>query len=120
MNIENKTPTGSLRISSEVLITVARQATLEVEGVSEVTTGAYGVKRLITKTNYTMPIKVDIAEDTVSFAINIVVESGRKIPDIAVEIQRNVKEAVENMTSLKVDRVNVIVVGISGLEQENN
>lgn len=119
MDVENANPVGNLRISSEVLITITRLATLEVEGVLEVTTGASGVKKLITKTNYTKPIKITLEEDLAAIEINIVVENKRRIPDIALEIQKNVKNSIENMTSLKVDRVDVVVVGIGGKTEDS-
>lgn len=38
---------------------------------------------------------------------------GARIPDVAFEIQNRVKTAVENMTGLKVEEVNVHVQGVN-------
>ena len=120
MDVENKNPVGSLRISNEVIATVAKLATLEVEGVAEVSAGNTAVKKLITKTSYVKPIKITLADDTASLEISIIVKNGNRIPDVALEIQKNVKSAVENMTSLKVDRVDVVVSGIADALPEEN
>ena len=45
--------------------------------------------------------------------VNIIVEYGSRIPDVAFEIQNRVKKAVESMTGLKVEEVNVHVQGVS-------
>ena len=44
--------------------------------------------------------------------VNIIVEYGTRIPDVAFEIQNRVKKSVENMTGLKVVEVNVHVQGV--------
>ena len=43
----------------------------------------------------------------------IIVEYGVRIPDVAFEIQNRVKKAVESMTGLKVEEVNVHVQGVN-------
>ena len=57
-------------------------------------------------------IKVDATETEAKIDVNIIVEYGTRIPDVAFEIQNRVKKAVENMTGLKVEEVNVHVQGV--------
>ena len=57
--------------------------------------------------------KVDVTENTAKIDVNIIVEYGSRIPDVAFEIQNRVKKAVENMTGLKVEEVNVHVQGVN-------
>ncbi|MCI8655089.1 MAG: Asp23/Gls24 family envelope stress response protein, partial [Clostridia bacterium] len=45
--------------------------------------------------------------------VNIIVEYGARIPDVAFEIQNRVKKAVEGMAGLKVSEVNVHVQGVN-------
>ena len=54
----------------------------------------------------------DVTENTAKIDVNIIVEYGSRIPDVAFEIQNRVKKAVENMTGLTVADVNVRVAGI--------
>ena len=58
-------------------------------------------------------IKVDVGEKETKIDVNIIVEYGTRIPDVAYEIQTKVKKAVETMTGLKVDEVNVHVQGVN-------
>ena len=58
-------------------------------------------------------IKADINENNAKIDVNIIVEYGSRIPDVAFEIQNRVKKAVESMTGLKVEEVNVHVQGVN-------
>ena len=55
---------------------------------------------------------MDKNENKVKIDVNIIVEYGTRIPDVAFEIQNRVKKAVENMTGLAVEEVNVHVQGV--------
>ena len=66
----------------------------------------------------TKGIKVDIAGQDVMIDINIMVYYGIRIPDIAFNIQSQVKKSVEAMTGLNVREVNVHVQGVK-IEEEN-
>ena len=58
-------------------------------------------------------IKVEVGEKETKIDVNIIVEYGTRIPDVAFEIQNRVKKAVESMTGLKVLEVNVHVQGVN-------
>ncbi len=73
-------------------------------GISEVLSG---------KKNLAKGIKVDVTEKETKIDVNIVVEYGTRIPDVAFEIQKRVKKAVETMTGLKVVSVNIHIQGIN-------
>lgn len=114
MEMENmyQTP-GSLKISQDVVASIAKFATLEIDGVESVSTGNLGVKGLLTKTNYTKPIKVELLDEVVNVEINVVVKHGVKIQQVAAAVQQNVKNAIQSMTGLAVARVDIVVAGIS-------
>ena len=73
-------------------------------GISEVFSG---------KKNLAKGIKADIEDGKAKLDVNIIVEYGSRIPDVAFEIQNRVKKAVENMTGLVVEEVNVHVQGVN-------
>ena len=79
---------GQVKISNDVVATIAGLAALEVEGV----------------------------ETNTTFTDKILKNNGVKIQieaEIALKIQENVKNTVETMTGLKVSQVNIHVQGIS-------
>jgi uncharacterized alkaline shock family protein YloU len=54
-------------------------------------------------------VGVEVGETEAAVDLDIVVEYGVSIPDLARSIQRNVKQAVQRMTGLDVVEVNVNV-----------
>ncbi len=116
---------NSIKISDDVVAVIAGVAVSEVPGVSGMAGGfAGGITEVLSgKKNLSKGIKVEVGEKETKIDVNIIVEYGTRIPDVAFEIQNRVKKAVETMTGLKVIEVNVHVQGvntdINNQEQEN-
>lgn len=104
---------GGLQISADVIAKIARLATLEVEGVKEISTGTAGVQGLFRKVNLQKPVSVQFTEDVADITVHIIVDYGCKIPPLCEKIQENVKSSVQNMTSITVSKVNIVVAGVS-------
>lgn len=104
-----------IKISSEVIAVIAGVAVSEVSGVYSMAGGfAGGITEVLKgKKNLAKGIKVETEENKAKIDVNIIVEYGARIPDVAFEIQNRVKTAVENMTGLKVEEVNVHVQGVN-------
>ncbi len=111
---EIKTENEGIKISNDVVAVIAGVAVSEVQGVSGMAGGfAGGITEVLSgKKNLAKGIKVDI-EEKVKIDVNIIVEYGSRIPDVAFEIQNRVKKSVEGMTGLKVEEVNVHVQGVN-------
>lgn len=117
--LENNT---NIRIADDVIAVIAGVAVAEVPGVAEMSGGfAGGISEVLSgKKNLSKGIKVESGEKETRIDVNIIVEYGTRIPDVAFEIQNKVKVAVENMTGLKVVEVNVHVQGVSTQNMEAN
>lgn len=123
-NVEeiNVTEDSSIVISDEVVSIIAGVAVSEVKGVVDTAGGfAGGISEVLSgKKKLSKGIKVEVGEKETKIDVNIIVEYGTRIPDIAFEIQNKVKNAVKEMTGLDVVAVNVHVQGVrTSLEQEN-
>ena len=125
-NVEeiNEENTG-IKISNDVVAVIAGVAVSEVRGVASMQGGfAGGIGEVLSgKKNLAKGIKVEVENEKAKIDVNIIVEYGTRIPDVAFEIQNRVKKSVENMTGLKVTEVNVHVQGVSietDKKQENN
>ena len=94
---------------------IAGIAVSEVPGVSGMAGGfAGGITEVLSgKKNLAKGIKVEVGEKETKIDVNIIVEYGIRIPDVAFEIQSRVKKAVEAMTGLVVAEVNVHVQGVN-------
>ena len=112
---EEITENEGIQISNDVIAVISGVAVSEVQGVSSMAGGfAGGISEVLSgKKNLAKGIKVDKEENKVKIDVNIIVEYGTRIPDVAFEIQNRVKTSVENMTGLKVEEVNVHVQGVS-------
>ena len=104
-----------IRISDEVIAVIAGVAVSEVNGVSSMH-GKFvgGIGEVLSgKKNLAKGIKVETINNQAKIDVNIIVEYGARIPDVAFEIQNRVKKAVEGMAGLKVSEVNVHVQGVN-------
>ncbi len=105
---------GNVNISDDVIGIITSIAAAEIEGVNGLTGGfAEDLAEMFGVKNLKKGVKVDIEDDIVVVDLNIVVDFGIKIPDVAWKVQENVKTAVETMTGLSVKAVNIHVQGIN-------
>ncbi len=109
------TDTNEIKIADDVVAVIAGVAVAEVPGVAEMAGGfAGGITEVLSgKKNLAKGIKVEVGEKDTKIDVNIIVEYGVRIPDVAFEIQNRVKKAVETMTGLNVVEVNVHVQGVN-------
>ena len=128
---EQENTENGIEISNDVIAVIAGVAVSEVQGVSSMSGGfAGGITEVLSgKKNMAKGIKVEKTDNKAKIDVNIIVEYGSRIPDVAFEIQNRVKKAVEGMTGFKVEEVNVHVQGVNTnisknnnneVEQENN
>jgi uncharacterized alkaline shock family protein YloU len=103
-----RTEMGTIQIAPEVIEIIAGLATVEVEGVAGMSGGiSSGIAELLGRKNLSKGVKVEVGQREAAVDVNIVVEYGRRIPEVASEIQRSVKRSIEVMTGLNVVEVNV-------------
>lgn len=104
---------GSIRIADEVVSIIAGLAATEVKGIAGMSGGiAGGIAEMLGKRNFAKGVKVEVGEKEAAVDLYIIVEYGVRIPDIALNVQENVKKAIENMTGLSVVEVNIHVQGV--------
>ncbi|MEU0792783.1 Asp23/Gls24 family envelope stress response protein [Amycolatopsis sp. NPDC005961] len=107
---------GRTTISSVVVQKVAGLATREVAGVHAL--GGGGVSRALGALRERIPgsgtvttagVAVEVGEKQTAIDLDVVVEYGARIADVARAIRRNVITAVEQITGLEVIEVNISV-----------
>lgn len=112
---------GSIKISNDVIATIAGTAAMEVEGVVGMSSNlAGGISELLGKKNPGKGVKVDIRDKEVSVEMHLLLEYGAKLNDVSLKVQEETKKAIENMTDLDVKTVNVYVEGISRTKNEES
>lgn len=120
VTISGSTDNNEIKIADDVVAVIAGVAVSEVPGVAEMAGGfAGGITEVLSgKKNLAKGIKVEVLEKETKIDVNIIVEYGVRIPDVAFEIQNRVKKAVETMTGLKVVEVNVHIQGVATTTME--
>lgn len=120
-NISVDTETGSVRISEEVVATIAGISAMEVEGIAGMSGGlAGGIAEMLGRKNLSKGVKVEVGEREAAIDMFVIVNFGVRIPDVAIQAQEKVKKAVESMTGLTVVEINVHVQGIAFNTQESS
>ena len=110
---EYKENNGSIKISDEVIATIATIAVSEIEGVC----GLYGsiageIVSKLGKKNFNKGVKITSTETDTIIDISLTVKYGIRIPEVAWEVQENVKKSVESMSGLNVEKVNIHIAGV--------
>lgn len=112
---------GTVIFATDVISTIAGLAATEVEGVASMSgaSTSNGLADIFTRKNQnskslTKGVRVELGENnSVSIHLTIVVDYGSPIPEVAGNIQENVKKAIETMSGLTVSNVDVHVTGVS-------
>ncbi len=109
-------PEGRTSIADSVVAKIAGIAAREVSGVHEMGAGAArAVGTLREKLpgsggpNVTQGVRVEVGERQAAVDVDLVVEYGVSIPDVAQSVRRNVIDRLQRMTGLEVTEVNIAV-----------
>jgi uncharacterized alkaline shock family protein YloU len=113
---ELTTDLGKTAVADTVVAKVAGIATREMPGVYAMGAGmarAFGVVRDrlpgVTSTSITQGVTVEVGETQAAIDLDLIVEYGISIPDLAEGVRRNVISAVERMCGLEVTEVNITI-----------
>lgn len=105
---------GEIKISADVIMVIAHTVASEVEGVASMSSGiADNISSVLGRKTSSKGVKVDISDKGVVIDFYIVVDYGARIPDVAWRIQERVKSAVESMTGMHVNAINIHVQGVN-------
>lgn len=105
---------GTLRIADSVVATVVRRAALSVAGVRELAppralrTGAAPFEEKI----FPAGVTIDVDGPRVTIALSLVVGVGQPIPEVVESVRERVAEAVEQLTGLQIDAIDITVAEI--------
>ncbi|MEU9193051.1 Asp23/Gls24 family envelope stress response protein [Streptomyces hundungensis] len=102
---------GRTSIAGGVVEKIAGMAAREVPGVDSLGSGLARTLGAIRpgRASVTRGVKVEVGERQTAIDLEVVVEYGVSIPEVAAEIRMNVIGAVERMTELEVVEVNIAV-----------
>ncbi len=110
---ESRNELGVLRIHKNVISSISSIAAIEIDGVKRVGKDLKSGLFELVGNKFSSAIKVEISKnEEVKVEIPLVIKYGYNIPDIARNVQENVRQALEKMSSLSIKDINVSVIGI--------
>lgn len=108
----NDVQTNSIKISEDVVSKIVELAVKSVEGVSGITNSKINFSSIFDKKNGSA-IAITGESGSVEVTVNVIVAYSSKVKQVAEKIQNKVKNDIQNMTGIIVNKVSVIVEGIS-------
>ncbi|MDO5724677.1 MAG: Asp23/Gls24 family envelope stress response protein [Tissierellia bacterium] len=108
-NLEN----GAVEISEDVIATIAGIEASQIEGVASLSGSMAGeMIEMLGVKNKGKGVEVNIEDRNVYVSMHLNVLYGVNITEIGKKTQIRVKEAIENMTALNVQEINVFIAGV--------
>ena len=113
LNVSEDTSLGKVEIAPEVIEVIAGIAAAEVDGLFAMRGNfASGVVEKFGKKSHSKGVKVELTDNGVLIDLFVVLNFGVSIPEVAQNLQSNIRQTLKNMTALEIDEINVHVVGI--------
>ncbi len=110
---------GEVQIADDVVAIIAGLAATDVKGVASLIGNVTNeIISKFGKKNLGKGIKVEVVNNVVTVDMSIVLEYGYSIPKTSGQVQEKVKSAIENMTGLTVEEVNVRIASV--VMEKNN
>ena len=108
----NKNNKGKVSCNRDILLSIVNLAAKEIAGVSSLRENfSSGIKKFFSN-NYTDGVKITNIDDGVVVDIYLNVWFGYSVNDVAYRVQENVKNGISSMMEIKVNSINVHVLGV--------
>ncbi|MCG3418741.1 Asp23/Gls24 family envelope stress response protein [Oceanobacillus sp. M65] len=123
LNVSDDTSLGGVEIAPEVIEVIAGIAAAETEGLYAMRGNfASGVAERFGKKAHSKGVKVELTESGILIDLYVILHFGVSIPQVAQNLQTNIRQTLKNMTALEIDEINIHVVGIQmdGKEEHDN
>ena len=104
---------GEVKIADEVVTVIAGLAATEVEGVASMEGNI--TNELVSKLgmkNLSKGVRVEVGEESVAVDVSLNIAYGYSIPKVSEKVQEKIKTAIETMTGLDVESVNIRIATV--------
>lgn len=103
--------TGKTTIAPDVLITVARLATLQVPGVSRMAPVSGGVERFLHR-GASEGVRIHLEDNIVYIDLYVILQNNINVRNVSREIQQSVARAIQEMIGMDIGHINIHVENI--------
>lgn len=111
---------GKITCNKNILQSIISLATKEISGVASMQdTFSMKLKRLVNKSDST-GVKIKFSTNgLLTIDVYVRIFSGNKVPEIAYKIQENIKNNIISMVDMRVNRINVHIIGVDFKEEQD-
>ena len=106
---------GKTTIAPDVLVSIARLTTLNVDGVSRMAEEPSSVNRLL-KRGVGGGVQLEIRNDSVFANLSVILKNDVNVREVSHRIQQQVARAISEMVGMQVGRVNIHIHDIDYTE----
>ena len=103
---------GNVTYGSDIVLSVINLATKEIAGVSAIVTKFGSALKRWFSNNYYDGVKLTYNKDAMSIDVYINVYFGYNVTEVAYRVQENIKNSLSGMIDIKINRINVHVLGV--------
>ena len=103
---------GNVTYGSNIVLSVINLATKEIAGVSSIVTKFSSMLKRWFSNNYYEGVKVSYNKDAMNVDVYINVCFGYNVTEVAYRVQENIKNSLAGMIDVKINRINVHVLGV--------
>ena len=105
---------GQVQIADEVVAIIAGLAATEVEGVASMAGNITNeLVSKLGKKSLSKGIRVKVEDGIVNVNVALNIPYGYSVPKTCKKVQEKVKAAIENMTGLEVEKVDIQIANVS-------
>ena len=109
---------GNVTYGSNIVLSVINLATKEIAGVSSIVTKFSSMLKRQFSNNYYEGVKVSYNKDAMNVDVYINVCFGYNVTEVAYRVQENIKNSLSGMIDVKINRINVHVLGVEFSKDE--
>lgn len=113
MSEKNGSELGSVKIHHDAISAIAAHVIGDISGVVRMSGSIVAdLAERFGKKNLDKGIRTDVMGEEVKIEVSVILRYGAKIPEVAWQIQKKIRKAVEEITGLHVASINVNIEGI--------
>ena len=120
---EEATVGGIVKVHESVILSIVRKTACEVPGVIRMAGNSFvdnladivGNRRIFDKA-----VRLEMGDNTVSLEVQLILEYGCNIPEVAREVQKKIAEEILNITGMTVNKVNIVVADLDEEDEEED
>ena len=117
------TVSGVVKVHESVIASIIRKAACSVDGVVRLAGNALvdniaefvGSRKVMDRA-----ISIEMGDNSVAVEVQVILEYGCNVPEIAENIQNTITEEITRITGMRVTRIDIIVMDLETVEEENS